>query len=443
MAFLKISGIQSRFMITESVDLLENSQPSRILQNRRIMLFDLATGGHHAFYIYQIVRHWCEQRKPSQLIVLVSPDFLDKHADVVNIAKTYPDGTVTFIAIKAQDVQSLKQSTSAIAYCFKEWEIYRSYAKQLAVDHCLFMYIDHLQFSIAFGPKAVCPFSGIYFRPTFHYNQFASYAPSWRDRWRQWRQKLLLSYALRNSQFKSLLSLDPFAVKAIQPFRRHVHVLHLADPVELHVAKQQQVQQLKEQLEIQPDRKIFLLFGRLDKRKGIYQTLEAIRLLPLAFSQQVCLLLVGNVLESDMIPVQAQIADIKRFSQAQVILWQQYVPENEVSLYFQLADIVLVPYQQHVGMSGILLRSAAADKPVIATDYGLIGELVRCYRLGCAVRAEHPHEIAQAMLDYLSIDVDVIENNRSEKSLVNAFLEQNLAQRFTMTIAQQLDQLHA
>ena len=64
------------------------------------------------------------------------------------------------------------------------------------------------------------------------------------------------------------------------------------------------------------------------------------------------------------------------------ICFNRWLTEDEFDLIMQAADYVLIPYHSHVGSSGILSRAIGHRRPVIASDYGLIGRRVKKYNLG-------------------------------------------------------------
>jgi glycosyltransferase involved in cell wall biosynthesis len=59
-------------------------------------------------------------------------------------------------------------------------------------------------------------------------------------------------------------------------------------------------------------------------------------------------------------------------------------------------------------MSGILLQAAAAQKPVLSSDYGLMGELVKRYRLGIVVDSTNPLSISKGFIRFLQEDISKI-----------------------------------
>ena len=80
----------------------------------------------------------------------------------------------------------------------------------------------------------------------------------------------------------------------------------------------------------------------------------------------------------------------------------QFIPDAKLSEYFPLTDIVLITYPRHVGMSGILLLASAYEKPILASNYGLVGKLVNKYHFGLTIDATNPEEIANGIRKYLN-----------------------------------------
>ena len=83
--------------------------------DRKIMLFDLVIDGHHAGYIYHLIRFWGEQELPGTLDIVVAPKFIQQHKDVVDLAAKYSN-RVNLVPITAKEEAALlPQSNSAPA----------------------------------------------------------------------------------------------------------------------------------------------------------------------------------------------------------------------------------------------------------------------------------------------------------------------------------------
>lgn len=418
-------------MATQAGNLITKNM--EFMGNRKLMLFDLSIYGHHPSYIQHFINYWSKQESPGSLDIVVSPKFMQEHSDVVLAANPYQED-INFIAITQEDEATLKPRNSGInrnIRAFQEWNLCCKYADILKANQCLIMYLDPYLLPLAVGMKSPCSLSGIYFRPTFHYPTFSNYTTSWNNPFQQWREKLILNRVLRHPQLKTLFCLDPFAVKHINNFNSSAAV-HLPDPVLLQNENECQQENLKQRLEINSEKKVFLLFGALNGRKGIYQLLEAIHLLPSALCEQMCLVFVGEANPTDQALIKSKVAATRQAQPVQIIEHYEFVPEQDIQAYFQLADVVLAPYQHHVGMSGILLLAAAANKPVLSSNYGLMGEMVQRYQLGITVDSTLPEEIAKGLQRCLDKSPDEL----SDRTLMQLLAQKNSAEEFATILFQ-------
>ncbi|WP_233222605.1 glycosyltransferase [Chroococcidiopsis sp. CCALA 051] len=408
-----------------------------MIKKRNLMLFDLSIFGHHAAYIKYLIQYWGDRQLADRLDVVVSPMFLEKHAEVVGLVAEYNQNNIQIVAISAAEDAALKSRNSKLKRAwrnFQEWQILCRYAKSLNASECLIMYLDTCQIPLALGFKSPCKLSGIYFKPTFHYSDFSSYVPYRKSFLQQHWEKTVIARMLKHPQLKTLFCLDPFVIKHLDRLNSHVAAVHLPDPVQVdrHVSEIIQPDLLKTKLSINANRQIFLLFGSFEaERKGVYQTLEAISQLPSNLSAQICLLIVGNAYPPEQAAIQSQIERVQQSHPVQILTRFEYISEDTVQAYFQLADVVLAPYQRHIGMSGILLLAAAVQKPVLSSNYGLMGEMVKRYRLGLGVDSAIPSEIAQGLTRFLT-DATSLGDRNSMKQ----FAEQNTAEEYAKVIFQ-------
>jgi glycosyltransferase involved in cell wall biosynthesis len=409
-----------------------------------LMLFELSSDGHYPVYIRYLVSHWQTQQLPGQLHVVVTPEFLARHPEIVALADAaLPGGAlpsrVRFTALQPPEVRALQDPTrrlGRIRRSFQEWRLIEQYATALQVDHCLIPYFDNRRWPLLWGVllggrRLPCRFSAIYFRPSFHYPQFQAQPQRWPQRWEHY----LLQRILSHPQLQALFCLDPYAVAALSAT---APIYALPDPVEWSASaglasglSAVTRQQLDEEFGIDSHRQVFLLFGLINYRKGIYQLLQAIAMLPPQHCNHLCLLIVGEVPPADRPQIEAQIAQLRRTQPVQIVQHRAYVPEAAVLSYFQRADVILAPYQRHIGMSGVLVRAAAAGKPVLSSDYGLLGELTRQHRLGMAVDTTQPLAIAEAMAALLQGTAPLGDDHCRQ-----AFARHHSAQRFAQLIFQ-------
>jgi len=292
------------------------------------------------------------------------------------------------------------------------------YAARLGARRALVMYFDtFLQGPAPLHVPAPCPVSGIYFRPTAHYRSFPGASLGPHDRLRAARQQLALRLAGAHRQVDTVFSLDPLAVPTLPA---GLHPQPLADPVAPGPLVEPTTTRAR--LGLDPGEPMALLFGHLTERKGVVQAVEAVRSLP--SSVRIRLVLAGT---ADSATTEALHA--LRVDQERRVLWlDRFVDDDEVQPLFQAADVVLAPYDRHVGSSGILIRAAAAERPVIASGYGLMGEWVRRHGLGLALPELSSSAIRAGLEAFLAGDVP------ADPARMAAFAAQNTPARFADTL---------
>lgn len=404
----------------------------RAERNHRLLIFAPWCYGHHPTYLQHLIHYWNQRPIAGNLDVLVSPQFFWEHGDVVNLSRECDRQSVRFVATAPEEQQALESSTSGWARSFQQYQIVCKYARQLGTTQGLILYFDSCVVPLVLGKKFPCPFSGIYYRPTLHYSSFADYVPTRKERLQAWKERCFLFRLQRNASLKTLFSLDPFAVEPIQKLGGNKNVIYLPDPAPFVWATNRPVEQLRQQLGIDPDRKVFLSFGRLSEaRKGVPQLVEAISSLSSELCQQICLLFAGEPEGTGKEQLEAWLAPIRSLP-VQIVIASGYVPESQVPNYFQLADVVLAPYQKHIGMSGILLLAAAGQKPVLSSSYGLMGKMVRRHGLGLAVDSTVPGEIAEGLKQFLQADWHQI----FDRARMQTFAANHSVERFAEIVFQ-------
>jgi glycosyltransferase involved in cell wall biosynthesis len=421
----------------QDISLSSHFDRKKIEGGMHLMLFSPWCYGHYASYLKHLIYYWKQWMLPGTLSIVVSPQFIYEHNDVVALATTYnalgEHGGIIFFTMTIQEQNDLESRTTSWDRAFQQYQLVKKYADQLEATQILYMYFDSCQLPFIMGFKLPCPFSGLYFRPSFHYSLFPNYVPTWKERMQQLRERVFLSRLLVHPQLKTLFCLDPIAVDSINKLGKQIKSVCLADPVEVEGFSHERVSQFKKKLGIEPGRRVFLSFGRLtDPRKGIPQLIKAVSLLSPEFWGKICLVFAGEPHGVGEDILESWLAPIRQIQPIQVIALYGYVPESDVQLYFQVSDIILAPYQKHVGMSGILLQAAAAQKNILSSDYGLMGEIVKRYSLGLTVNSNKPDEIAKGLTKFLLDSFDSVCNFNQMKY----FAEQNSTEQFAKTIFQ-------
>ncbi|MFO1066651.1 MAG: hypothetical protein U0892_22555 [Pirellulales bacterium] len=329
----------------------------------KFLAVEFEVRGHHADYVRNFAHLWLQRDIPADIEFLVSRRFSEHHGNVIRAINESGDDRVSLRLIDEADQQLLERKPR-LKYWYG-WQIFCRYAETSAADHALLMYSDYFQLPSVIGRRSPCPFSAVYFRPTFHYRTFANYHPNLKQRFTALRKAWLLQRFLKVKELRGLYCLDPLAVPYIQEqFKTDARVAHLADSFTLQVAGPSRAAEFRASLGIEPDRKIFCLLGVLDGRKGPVELLESVRLIAPEIGRHIAIVLLGYIPDHGPQNLEALAAEMNGVNNVQVVLRNAYIDSADVQHYYEMSDVILTTYQRHMGSSSALIRAALARRPV-------------------------------------------------------------------------------
>jgi glycosyltransferase involved in cell wall biosynthesis len=239
---------------------------------------------------------------------------------------------------------------------------------------------------------------GVMDQPYLHYVRFRSETTKkWISRRRRFRS-LFVNFMLCHRGFiGEILMLDPTAPKYYRSHLLSRKFCFLREYV--HSTKPEP--DPREKLGLSREKQILLFIGPSDKRKGIHELLSAFEqniAQDTDFRSRVALVVAGSVLPESR---ELVYASVSRFQQlypgSSIVLHDRILSDQEFVDFIQASDVVCIPYVQFVGSSGILIQAAAAGRPVLASDFGLVGELVQKYQLGVVCNTTNQHGLRLAM----------------------------------------------
>ena len=151
-------------------------------------------------------------------------------------------------------------------------------------------------------------------------------------------------------------------------------------------------------LGIPENRIVILSFGALHGGKDIETVLLAIKEV-----SNVTLVHAGKITSN--VNMDSLIREYGLHSMA--IVHDCYISESDKQYYFAAADAVILSYKKDFLQATSMLWEAAGYKlPVIASDVGELGELVRNYRLGLVFTAGESSSFKSALLEFIKLDQD-------------------------------------
>lgn len=373
----------------------------------RILLFDTILDGHHPDYLIYVIEYF-SGRQDVELVVVSGEKFrLDVESRRMADQLIW-GSNVTFAGIPMDQIARL-HGTNIYRRSFLEWELMLAYAVTHQATHALLMYFDYFPLAAWLGKRSPIPVSGISFRTDF-FGDASGFYPL--------LKKWLLGRALQSGQIHSLFCLVQSLVPTIRQIAGPARVEPLSDPIKSYAISFEVREEFRLRHGIPADKKLYLNFGFLDDRKGMEVFLKACGQLPPSEHAHMCLVLAGPIAPEYLPQIQAAIAALPSL---QVITLFGYLPAQEVQICFELADVVLMLYQGHTGMSSVLVRGAMAGKAMLGTELGMIGDMIRARGLGRVVDATDALAVGNALrviqTEGLEVDVEACQRVAAENSI--------------------------
>ena len=171
----------------------------------------------------------------------------------------------------------------------------------------------------------------------------------------------------------------------------------------------------RKKLGIAENKKVLLFFGYIRAYKGLMNLIEAMPYL-LKEDENYFLLIVGEFYESK----EKYFERIKELNiDKNVLVIDEFVPNEEVGLYYSAADLVVLPYNSAT-QSGILNIAYGFKKPVVVTNVGGLPELVEDGKTGFIVEPHNPLALAEGIKKYFSAsNIDEFPRN------IETFIQNN------------------
>jgi len=156
-------------------------------------------------------------------------------------------------------------------------------------------------------------------------------------------------------------------------------------------------------LNIPINRRVVLCFGIIRNYRGYDTLIEATKEMT-----HVDVLVVGRKEDNDvydgLINAQKQMPHLR--------IVTGWIPDNEVQIYFNASDMVVLPYTE-ITTSGVTLLAYAFSKPVISTDVGGMKEVVN-EKTGLLVPPRNAKALQQAIDKMFTMDYANLGNNARE-----------------------------
>jgi glycosyltransferase involved in cell wall biosynthesis len=381
-----------------------------------LTLLELWAHGHSPNFMRILLEYW-RDHGPGTVRAIVTQQFLDAFPHVFEGFTNVRGSPVRWAALDAEDEAALVATREfannlggktakpldglPLPNAGFSWALLDKYFTRYPTRHILLMNLEENLIALGSQKRAPASISGIIFSPGFHYRAEMAEASFRMRAFISIQDRLVRDRILSHPDLRGLFFLDQAVVNGLKDAGTAV-VAYLPDPVRLpeHLPTAKEVADTRRRFGVPPDRKLFLLFGDLRPRKGLWKLFAALVHLTPEECAKVSLAIVGHAEPQVEERIAVEIAALADKPIA-VVRESRYVSDQERDLWFDIADVILAPYIRHIGSSGVLMLAAAHRKPSISQDFGLMGRLTRENRLGVTADTRDPRDLARAMRDFL------------------------------------------
>jgi D-inositol-3-phosphate glycosyltransferase len=182
----------------------------------------------------------------------------------------------------------------------------------------------------------------------------------------------------------------------LKTFGEHIHVNFNPHPLFDNYGSLIDRESALTALNLEGNYSFLLFFGFIRAYKGLDLLIEAFSDKRLR-NRNLKLIIAGEFYE-DKTPYMDL---IKKYNlENEIIFYDHFINDNEVSLFFSVADLVVQPYRTAT-QSGVTQIAFHFEKPMLVTDVGGLKEIVADGKCGYVVKPD-PDDIAVSILDYFN-----------------------------------------
>ena len=156
---------------------------------------------------------------------------------------------------------------------------------------------------------------------------------------------------------------------------------------------QKKIQHTKKDFGFDENSKLLLFFGYIRKYKGLDLLLDALAEL-IKKDSSFNLLIAGEFYDDEKVYTD-KVESLQL--QAHVKLLNEFIPNEEVSKYFEPSDLVVLPYRSAT-QSGILNLAYGFLKPVLVTNVGGLAEFVDNGKTGYVIKPDSKEDLVKGII---------------------------------------------
>ena len=231
---------------------------------------------------------------------------------------------------------------------------------------------------------------GHYSRPKWFPPEFASF--------NNWLKKKGFARLSREGWFGSLLIPNEYYMEDLQRDYPNTHFVFMPEPGQRPTISREEA---RRHFGLPEDAIVLLNYGVGHRRKGLHLVTEALQRVD---SPRLFLFSAGR--HNKNLKARDEALVMEKQGRAKVI--DRYITEEEEAMCYRACDFVLAPYLSHFGSSNVLALAVRAGRPMLASEYDLIGQRVRKRKLGILFRDRSVDDLTDKLRKISQITGDPI-----------------------------------
>ncbi|MEP2278096.1 glycosyltransferase [Maribacter sp.] len=357
------------------------------------LIYDTVITGHHSEYIGHLIDSLYDRPgEEGKYIFVVHPKFASLFPEIYD--KGEQCDHINWVAIEENELKSI-QNGNFIIRSIRSMDIMSSYAKKFDVSSVVALDFHIIKYGAIY--KSI-PFtlSSILFLQFYRLKK-----KTFKQKIEFYKRYYVTKLVSRNSSIKNIFVLNDQDTVDYMNMEFNTDCFKmLPDPIPK--LKPLNNFDIYGHYNIERHRKIYLHIGTLGERKGTEEVINSAYHVPSSEQHNIAILLVGRVGDkNDLVRYKDTVEQVDSATNVQMVWDNKFIDFQMMKSIFDQCHAVLLPYKNAEFSSGILGHAAAANKIVIATNEGLLRELVIKYKLGELLEDNNALNLALKMVEVI------------------------------------------
>lgn len=382
------------------------------MTRKRVLIFDDQLSGHHLEYIHHLHEGACAN---------IEIDF------IFAIPEKFQELKGQLVWKKSDNVQyhflsndEINPSGNLLIQSYRKSKIVKKIALDYAVDEVFFIELMGFLPVITFIMPKKVKISGIIYLIYLYRWKYSSLTLKIADSLKY----LLLS---KRQHFKTVFILnDKSAPVYLNKKFNTSKFSYLPDPYQ--PIDESNVQNIREKYEIPHKNIVYLHFGGLSFRKGTLKILDTLEMLDEYELKGKSFIFAGEIFDDIRNEFYQRYRNIQ--DKVQILCFDEFCEYPFLGSLCLSSDFILLPYSNTTHSSGVIGYASQFQTPVIVPKQGLLGKLVKRYRLGFLMEDSSTLSIKDFLINKNHHKIDINIDYYKERTMV--FFNSIIFERFNV-----------